>query len=62
MADSLEIKKVKAELARVTAAKLEMDMRVEERTQEIERLKEHMTIQEAKEQELAAKLEEMSKV
>lgn len=61
MADNLEIKKIRAELARVTAAKLEMDMRIEERSQEIERLKEHMLIQEEKEKELAAKLEEASK-
>ena len=57
----LEIKKIRAELARVTAAKLEMDMRIEERSQEIDRLKEHMAIQEAKELELAEKLAEMSK-
>lgn len=54
--DSLEIKKIKAELARVTAAKLEMEYRIEERLQEIERLKEQVKLQNAKEQELTNKL------
>jgi len=52
----LELKKIKAELGKVTAAKLEMDMRIEEKMQEIDRLKEHMAIQEAKELELTEKL------
>lgn len=61
MADNLEIKKIRAELARVTAAKLEMDMRIEERMEEIGRLKDHMAISEAKEQELSVKLAELTK-
>lgn len=61
MIDQLELKKLKAEVARVTAAKLEMDCRIEERLQEIERLREHMAIQETKEQELLAKLAEVTK-
>lgn len=61
MADTLEVKKIKAEMARVVAAKLEMDCRIEERLQEVERLKEHMAVQEAKEVELAAKIADLSK-
>ena len=56
MADVLEVKKLKAELARVTAAKLDMDVRVDERLAEIEKIKEQMAIQEAKETELLGKI------
>ena len=61
MADTFEVKKLKAEMARVTAARLEMDIRIDERTQEIEKLKEHMAIQEGKEAELLARIAELSK-
>lgn len=61
MADTLEIKKLKAELARVVSAKLDLDLRMEERLDEIRRIKEHIAVQEAKEQELLAKLAEIQK-
>ena len=54
--NSLELKKTKAELARVTAAKLEMEFRIEERLEEVNRLQEQIKIQEAKEKELTDKL------
>lgn len=59
MATVLEIKKIKSELSRVVAAKDELDCRIHERLEEIERLKEHMKIQEAKEIELIQKIKEM---
>lgn len=61
MSSPKEIKKLKAELAAVTAAKLSMDVRVDQALEEVERLKQHMEVQEAKEQELISKLSEMEK-
>lgn len=48
----LDLKKLKVELIQVQAAKAGLELRVEERLDEIERLKEHIAISEAKEQEL----------
>lgn len=53
---ALELKKIKVELLRVSAAKAELELRVEERLDEIERIKEHIKIQENKEQELQDKI------
>lgn len=52
----LEIKKIQVELLRVSAAKAELELRVDERLDEIERLKEHIKISENKEIELKQKL------
>lgn len=54
----LELKKMQVELLRVGAAKAEMELRIHERQEEIDRLLEHIKIQEAKEAELKAKLAE----
>lgn len=54
----LEIKKMQVELLRIGAAKAEMELRIHERMEEIDRLNEHIKIQEAKEVELKAKLAE----
>jgi hypothetical protein len=59
MATQLEIKRIKSELSRVIAAKDEMDFRIHERLEEIDRLKANMNIQEAKELELIEKIKEM---
>lgn len=56
MQNSLELKKLKVELLRVSAAKAELELRIEERLDEIERIKEHIIISEAKEQELKEKI------
>lgn len=53
----LEIKKLKVELLRVSAAKGEMELRVEERMEEIKRLQDNIKIQEEKEKELLEKLQ-----
>lgn len=56
----LELKKLQVELLRVGAAKAEMELRIHERQEEIERLLEHIKTQEAKEAELKAKLAEVA--
>lgn len=61
MADSLDIKRLKAELAGVTAAKLQFDLRIEERLDEIIRIKSQVEVQEAKEKELEARIAELQK-
>jgi len=48
----LELKKKQVELQRVKVAKMELELKVEEKEDEINRLKEHIKIQEQKEQEL----------
>jgi len=57
----LELKRKQVELLRVSASKAELELRVHERMEEVERLKEHIRISEAKEQELAKEIEEASK-
>lgn len=52
----IEIKKLKSELSRVIAAKDEMDYLIEQRLQEIQRLKDSMEKQESAEKELKEKL------
>ena len=57
---SLEKKKIELELMRVRTARMELDMRIEERKEEIERLAEHIIVQEKREEELQAKLKELT--
>lgn len=57
----LELKKTKLELLKVSAAKAEIEFRIDERLDEIERLKQHVKVQEEKEQELMARIEEAEK-
>lgn len=57
---SLEKKKVELELMRVKTARMELEMRIEERKEEIERMAEHIVIQEKREEELQAKLKELT--
>lgn len=57
----LEIKRMKLELIKVAAARHELEFRIEERMEEINRIKDHIKIQEAKEAELNAKIEEALK-
>lgn len=55
----LELKKLQVELLRVSAAKGEMELRIDERMDEIKRLEEHIKVQIAKEEELKAKIADM---
>lgn len=54
----LELKKIQVELLRVQAAKGEMELRIQERMEEIQRLEDSIKISEAKELELQTKLVE----
>lgn len=56
MQSKLETKKTEVELLRVSASKAELELRVQERLEEIDRLNEHIKVSEAKEQELKEKL------
>ncbi len=53
---SLEQKRKKLELMRVQSAKMELEFKIEERLEEIERLKENIKIQKQKEEELIKEL------
>jgi len=55
----IELKKRQLELARVTLARQELEFRIDERMEEIKRLKENIEIQLAKEEEIKAHLKEM---
>lgn len=56
---SLEKKKTEVELMRVTTARMELEYKIEERKEEIQRMEDHIKIQIAKESELKDKLKEM---
>lgn len=58
---SLELKKVKVELLRVSAAKAELELRIEEFLDNISRLKEHIEVQKTREEELDNKIKEMER-
>ena len=53
----LELKRMKLELVKVAAARHEIEFRIEERLDEINRLKEHVKVQEAKEADLKEKID-----
>ena len=59
MASTLEIKKMKAELMGVSHAKANLEIRIEEMHDEVERLKIHVEIQAKREVELAQKIAEI---
>lgn len=54
--NKLELKKIILELQKVKTAKLEMEVKIEEREQEIVRLKEYILVQEKREKELEEQL------
>jgi hypothetical protein len=53
----LELKRIKLELIKVSAARHELEFKIEERLDEIARIKEHIKVQEAKEAELQQKID-----
>lgn len=55
----LEVKRMEVEILRVQAASSEMELKIDERFEEIERLKSHILIQEARVIELIQKIKEM---
>lgn len=52
----LELRKVKLELMRVTTARHELEIKIDERMEEIDRIKTNIQIQLNKEEELTAKI------
>lgn len=57
----LELKRVKLELVKVAAARAELEFRVDERLDEINRIKDNIKIQLDKEAELQSKIAEAEK-
>jgi len=57
----LELKKLQVELMQVQAGKAALELRIEERLDEIERLKETIKISENKETELNQKIKDMTR-
>lgn len=60
MATPLEIKKIKAELLRVQAAKADMEVRIEDHMENISRLNVQMDLSSQKELELQKQLQEIT--
>lgn len=56
---NLDLKRIKLELVKVAAARAELEFRIEERLDEIERLKEHIKVQLDREEELTLKIEQL---
>jgi hypothetical protein len=54
----LDLKRKQVELLRVSAAKAELELRIQERQEDIDRLREHIAISTAKEVELTAEIKE----
>lgn len=53
---NLDIKRKELEIVKVSAAKAELEFRILEKLDEVERIKQHIEIQEKREQELQAEL------
>lgn len=58
---SLDLKRKKIELMRVATARHEQEFRIEEKLDEINRLKEHIKIQALHEEKLAKEIAELEK-
>lgn len=58
---SLDIKRMKLELIKVAAARAELEFRVDERMDEINRIKDHIQVQLDKEADLLVKIAEVEK-
>lgn len=61
MDKKFEKKRVELELLKVSTAKAELEFKIEERLQEIERIKEHIVIQEKRQYELKQQINQMEK-
>lgn len=55
----LDLKKLKVELLRVGAAKAELELRIDEHMDNIQRVEANIEVQKVKEEELKAKIAEM---
>lgn len=61
MDKKFEKKRLELELLKVSTAKAELEFKIEERLQEIERIKEHIVIQEKRQYELKQQINQMEK-
>jgi len=59
MATLLDVRRKEVERLRVEAAKAEMDMKIMEKEEEIQRLRDHMAIQAKRSSELAIEIEKL---
>lgn len=59
MGVAIEAKRIETELLKVTAAKAEMELRILEREEELDRLRGNLQVQDAKIEELKTKLSEI---
>jgi C4-dicarboxylate-specific signal transduction histidine kinase len=59
--NALDLKRMKLEMIKVAAARAELEFRVEERLDEINRIKDHIKVQLDKEAELQAKITDAEK-
>lgn len=57
----IEIKRMKVELARVTSARMEQELRIDEHKENIDRLESSIVIQKQKEEELSEKIKTAEK-
>jgi|GEM_PF-3890812 len=57
--NALELKKLHVELARVQVGKLELELKIAERMEDIQRLEEHIKLSVAKESELLRQISEI---
>lgn len=55
---TIELKRLKVELARVQSARMEQELRIDEHKENIERLEAAILVQQAKEAELAQKIKD----
>lgn len=62
MSSKIEIKKIEVEILRVQAATSEMELKIEERLEEIDRIKSHIVVQQTKLVELNQKLQELKTI
>lgn len=58
---SLELKRKKLELMRVTTARHELEFKIEEKQDEIKRIQDHIKVQRLKEAELGKEIHDMEK-
>jgi hypothetical protein len=56
---AIELKKMQVELARVQVGKMELELKVAERMEDIQRLEEHIKLSAAKEAELLKAIEDL---
>ena len=57
---NLKKKKLELDLMKVAAAKAELEYKIEERLEDIERMKEHIKLQEIRQKELQGELDEFN--